>query len=332
MKSNSNTESNQKSNQDYIKQIGFNQIIGLEKAKERLRTRLVDYYTYKKEMLEKGFLPSQGMILYGIPGVGKTTLVEAAIKELCDNNPNLIVKRIEPHHLISGQMGKASKLVSELFNQARQENFVTGRDTILIMDEIDAIVPHRGKTNSVMTKERISQFLQEIGGMFNIGCIYIIGTTNRPWDVEPAFFRSGRLEDTMHIPPPNKKERELLWNMYTKYIKLYDGIKTEIIVAWTNGYSGADFKTIGRDLLEISLKRKNLGIDTIIMPMDIVKTFQKCSINNGNKIMKMAKFESAYNRFIQGENVDFNNLEDMELDETIDQDLISKLTGKDINN
>lgn len=332
MKSNSITNSPPKSNREFIKTIGFNEIVGLEKAKERLRTRLVDYYSIKQELLEKGFLPSQGMILYGIPGVGKTTLTEAAVKELCENNPNIVVTRIESHDVIGSQMGTASKLISGIFNEARQENFVTGRDTVIIMDEIDAIVPHRGKTNSVMTKERISQFLQEIGGMFNIGCIYIIGTTNRPWDVDPAFFRSGRLEDTIHIPPPNEKERALLWEMYTKHIKLFDGIKTEIIVEWTNGYSGADFKTIGRDLLEISLIRRNLGMDTMIMPRDIVNTFKKCSINNGKKIMAMAKFESAYNRFLLGENVNFNNLNDLDVDDAVDLDLISKLTGKEINN
>ena len=325
-------ETTRKSNYNIIKPLTLNEIIGMEKAKERLKTRLVDFYQYKNEMLEKGFFPSQGMILYGIPGVGKTTVTEAAVRELCLNNPNVIVKKIEAHQVIGSQMGKSSKLVAELFDEARKENFATGRDTVFIMDEIDVIVPHRGKTNSVMTRERISQFLIEIGGLFNVGCIFIIGTTNRPWDIEPAFFRSGRLEDTMHIPPPNDRERELLWNMYTKHIKLYDGIKPEIIVAWTKGFSGADFKTIGRDLFEISLKRRNSGMDTTIMPMDVVKTFQKCSINNSNKIMKMCKFEIAYKRFMEGEEVNFNTLDDSEVDNSVEMDLISKLTGKDIKN
>ncbi len=72
-------------------------------------------------------------------------------------------------------------------------------------------------------------------------------------------------------------------------------------------------------------------MDTTIVPFDIIKTFQKCSVNNAKKIMKMCRFEIAYGKFLKGEDVNFNYIDDPDIDDSVQMDLISKLIGKDLN-
>lgn len=294
------------------KDITFADIIGLQEGKDRLIKRLKTHYKYKSELIEMGYKPSQGMLLFGIPGTGKSMLAEAATNELLRNNPDIEVRNMSAHKLMSHQVGKTSEKISELFNEFRIINEVDNKDIVLVMDEIDSIIPKRGKGSSVLTAERISALLAEIGGIFDMGGIYIIGTTNRPWDIDPAFFRSGRIEDAIHVRPPNEEERRLLWHKYvSSKIPIDIRIDHSKVLIYTKGYTGSDFAAIGRELFLIHKER-----NSEIKAEDIAKLMKTRMIGTFGKIEKMCRFEIAYTKYLAGQDVDLENLVDSEPTDT----------------
>lgn len=78
---------------------------------------------------EMGIRPPKGVILYGVPGTGKTLLAKAVA-----NQTSATFLRIVGSELIQKYLGDGPKLVRELFRVA-EEN----APSIVFIDEIDAI-------------------------------------------------------------------------------------------------------------------------------------------------------------------------------------------------
>lgn len=76
-----------------------------------------------------GIKPPKGVILYGVPGTGKTLLAKAVA-----NQTSATFLRIVGSELIQKYLGDGPKLVRELFRVA-EEN----APSIIFIDEIDAV-------------------------------------------------------------------------------------------------------------------------------------------------------------------------------------------------
>src|SRR5262249_61837848 len=54
----------------------------------------------------------------------------------------------------------------------------------------------------------VPQFLSELDGVNGQSeGVLVIGATNAPWDVDPAFRRPGRFGDVLFVPPPDLRAR-----------------------------------------------------------------------------------------------------------------------------
>lgn len=78
---------------------------------------------------EMGIKPPKGVILYGVPGTGKTLLAKAVA-----NQTSATFLRIVGSELIQKYLGDGPKLVRELFRVAEEH-----APSIIFIDEIDAI-------------------------------------------------------------------------------------------------------------------------------------------------------------------------------------------------
>ncbi len=290
--------------------ITFKDVIGMNKVKDLLRERLVEYYGFKDEMLINGYEPSRGMLLYGIPGTGKTMIATAAINELLIGNKNIYHHIVDAKDILCSQVGESSKKIKQMFDTFRLQSKKHKKDIVLVMDEIDVITPSRN-TRSVLAIERTSAFLRELGGIDDDGCVYIIGTTNRPWDIDPALLRNGRFEEVIHVKPPDIDTRKGLLEQYiTSKVKIDERIDMEKLIEWTEGYVGADFSQIGKRLFILSKKKEKAGKDITIDAVDIISVFKGRRTNLDANLMKIAKFESAYTKFTQGQSADFEDIDD----------------------
>ncbi len=126
------------------------------------------------------------------------------------------------------------------------------------------IIPSRS-THSVLNRELSQAFPKEMDGVIEDNTIYIIGTTNRPQDIDTAFMRGGRFDDIIEVRPPNEEERLLLLERYFKGVKLIDRhcLITLSNNKHTTGYTGADIASLARDVF-IRSQKKPLSEDDLI--------------------------------------------------------------------
>lgn len=247
-------------------------VIGFEEPKMYLYRRLKGYYERKADWIAAKRYPSKGIILFGLPGVGKTYLISAVLNDFIGaNNKDMFWVSVELSRLVSDRVGQSSEKIHEFFDTIKFTCQTEKKDCVLVMDEIEVVAPKRGKTKSVMTQERTHQILKELDGVNAIQNIFVLGTTNRPWDIDPAMLRSGRIEAMFKIDPPNKDQRIKLLEKYLTGITLDAKVDFSIMAEHTEHFTGADFKQLGNNLFEMWLSTNKVPITS----MDVTSAIGK---------------------------------------------------------
>ena len=103
--------------------------IGLETQIQEIKEAVELPLTHPELYEEMGIKPPKGVILYGVPGTGKTLLAKAVA-----NQTSATFLRIVGSELIQKYLGDGPKLVRELFKVAEDN-----APSIIFIDEIDAI-------------------------------------------------------------------------------------------------------------------------------------------------------------------------------------------------
>ena len=227
------------------KTITFSDIGGLDEVKNQIKRRII--LPFKKPSLFQKFRKKAGggMLLYGPPGCGKTMLAKATAGE-CDAT----FFPIAISDVLDMYIGESEKRLSAIFETARQNS-----PSVIFFDELEAIAATRKHDNHASAANLVSQFLSEMDGFSNNNeAVLIIGATNVPWSIDPAFRRPGRFDRVQFIPPPDQIARIKILNMLISERPCTDNINVEIIAKKTQGFSGADLA----NLMEIAC---DLAID-----------------------------------------------------------------------
>ena len=190
-----------------VPKVSWDDIGGLEEAKQQLR-EAVEWPLTKPETFKRmGITPPRGILLYGPPGTGKTLLAKAVASE---SSANFI--SIKGPEVMSKWVGESEKAVRELFKKARQV-----APSIVFLDELDSIAPMRGTdTGSHVTDSVVNQLLTSIDGLESMEGVVVIGATNRPDIIDPSLLRPGRFDRLILIHAPEFMERVKIFKIHTK--------------------------------------------------------------------------------------------------------------------
>ncbi|MBS3116638.1 CDC48 family AAA ATPase [Candidatus Woesearchaeota archaeon] len=226
--------------------VSWEDIGGLDDVKEKLK-EAVEWPLKKPEIFKRlGIRPPRGILLYGPPGTGKTLLAKAVAKE---SEANFIL--VNGPSLLSKWVGESEKAVREIFRKARQT-----APTILFFDEIDALVPKRSSNTDSHVQERVvNQMLTEMDGLESLNDVVIIGATNRPDIVDPAFLRQGRFDRIILTPVPNEEGRKKIFKIYISKMAVAKDVDVDSLASKTAGYVGADIEGICREAGMITLRK-----------------------------------------------------------------------------
>jgi len=229
-----------------IPTVEWEDIGGLEKAKQELKEAVEWPLKYPEVFEIVHTRPPRGILLYGPPGTGKTLLAKAVASK---SEANFI--SIKGHEMLSKWVGESEKAVRETFRKAKQ-----AAPTIIFLDEIDSIAPVRGGSygDSHVTERVISQMLTELDGLEELKDVVVIAATNRPDIVDPALLRPGRLDRWIYVPPPEKKERKEIFAIHLKGKPLAEDVDLEELAEKTNEYVGADIEAICREATMLVLR------------------------------------------------------------------------------
>jgi transitional endoplasmic reticulum ATPase len=227
-----------------VSEVHWNEIGGLEEVKQAL-IESVDWPLKYPEAFESvGIRPARGILLYGLPGTGKTLLVKALATE---SSVNFI--SINGPELLSKWVGESERAIREVFRKARQ-----AAPALIFFDEIDSIAPARGCGSETHVTERVvSQFLTELDGLVELKDVVVVAATNRPDMLDRSLLRPGRFDRLIYIPMPDKMARKSIFEINISRMSALD-VSSDHLAEMTEDYSGADIEMICREAGMLALR------------------------------------------------------------------------------
>jgi len=251
-------------------------IVGLDDAIKSMEEG-VEYAINLPYLFDNIFKPWRGILLYGVPGTGKTSLaryVAGVIKErlLKSSGKNLAFMNVTPANLSSNIYGGTEKAINALFEVAR-ENVKNNRPTVIFFDEVDAMMRNRTSQGTETDRRIKSTFLVQLDGFEDNTEIVFIGATNTPQEIDPAFLR--RLEKQIYIGLPDDHARSELIRHALMNGKMEDDVlqvkNSKQIVEATRYFSASDINSAIRSAYLTSISK-------------MLQTGQKFKIHEGRAI------------------------------------------------
>ncbi len=228
---------------------------GLEDAKQQLREIVEWPFKYSGFYKHMKSRPPNGILIFGLPGTGKTLMAKALAHE---TEVNFI--SVKGPEFLSKWVGESAKAVREVFRKAR-----TAAPCIIFFDEIDAIAARRSTSSSSRVIEQVvAQFLTEMDGLEELKDVILIAATNRPDILDPAILRSGRFGRHIEVPLPNKISRIKIFKIHLANRPIDNNIDIEKLAERLEGNTGADIKAICEEATLLAIRRSviNNNIDT----------------------------------------------------------------------
>lgn len=265
-----------------VAEVHWDDVGGLDEAKQSLIEAVEWPLKYPEAFASVGVRPPRGILLYGLPGTGKTLLVRALATE---SNVNFI--SIKGPELLSKWVGESERAVREVFRKARQ-----AAPALVFFDEIDSIVPARGSgSDSHVTERVVSQFLTEMDGLLELKEVVVLAATNRPDLMDSSLLRPGRFDRLVYIPMPDKEARQKILEIHLSNMAAH-GVSAQWLAQITEDFSGADLEMLCREAGMLALRehirpgmrREELIIDKILVTE---KHFQEARSISGHTYQKI---------------------------------------------
>jgi SpoVK/Ycf46/Vps4 family AAA+-type ATPase len=246
--------------------INFEDVGGMENVKKEIELKIIKPLLHPELYKAYGKKIGGGILLYGPPGCGKTYIAKATAGQV---NARFI--SVSLNDILDMWIGNSEKNLHEFFELARQHS-----PCILFIDEVDALGASRSDMKQSGGRHLINQFLQELDGIdsSNDG-VLIIGATNTPWNLDPAFRRPGRFDRIVFVPPPDQDTRISILRLKLKN-KPADNIDFKAIGKKIKNYSGADIDAIIDIAIEEKLESSfEDGIPKPLQTKDLLNAMKK---------------------------------------------------------
>ena len=222
--------------------INFSDVGGMDAVKKEIEMKIINPLLHPELYKAYGKKVGGGILLYGPPGCGKTYIAKATAGQV---NAKFI--NVSLNDILDMWIGNSEKNLHEIFELARYNT-----PCVLFIDEIDALGASRSDMKQSSGRHLINQFLQEMDGIDspNEG-VLIIGATNTPWNLDPAFRRPGRFDRIVFVPPPDATSRESILRLKLSN-KPTGSIDLQTISRKSEHYSGADIDA----MIDIAIEQK----------------------------------------------------------------------------
>ncbi|NCP20762.1 MAG: peptidase M41 [Flavobacteriales bacterium CG_4_8_14_3_um_filter_35_10] len=233
--------------------VSFKDVAGLEGAKEEVE-EIVDFLKNPDKYTSLGGKIPKGALLVGPPGTGKTLLAKAVAGEA-----DVPFFSLSGSDFVEMFVGVGASRVRDLFKQAAVKS-----PSIIFIDEIDAIGRARGKNNITGGNDErentLNQLLTEMDGFGTDTNVIVIGATNRADVLDKALMRAGRFDRQIFVDLPDLNEREAIFNVHIRPLKLAKDIDLKFLSKQTPGFSGADIANVCNEAALIAARNGSKSV------------------------------------------------------------------------
>ena len=234
--------------------ITFKDVAGLAEAKQEVE-EIVSFLKSPDKYTKLGGKIPKGALLVGPPGTGKTLMAKAMAGEA-----NVPFFSMSGSDFVEMFVGVGASRVRDLFKQAKEK-----APCIIFIDEIDAIGRARGRNpNMGANDERentLNQLLTEMDGFETNSGVIILAATNRADILDSALLRAGRFDRQIYVDLPELKDREEIFKVHLKPLKLAEDIDYSFLAKQTPGFSGADIANVANEAALIAARRNKQAVD-----------------------------------------------------------------------
>ena len=232
-----------KKNNTKNKTTGFKAIAGMFELKEMLIHEVISPIKEKEKYAKYKVALPNGIMLFGPPGCGKTYIAKKLSEEI-----DFSFFELKPSDFASTYIHGTQAKIGKLFARAKKQS-----PSIIFIDEIDALIPKRHSYLDHHFSSEVNEFLVQLDNCSEVG-ILVIGTTNRPGNIDSAALRTGRFDKKIYVPNPDSNAREELFNMYLSDRPLSKDINTKLFAKATKGYSASDIRELTNIAARAALK------------------------------------------------------------------------------
>lgn len=226
-------------------------VAGLAEVKRHLDTAFLAPLRNPELAAAFGQKPGGSLLMYGPPGCGKTFIARAIAGDLGASFIHVTLA-----DLLSKWIGESEKAIQSVFRDAR-----AAAPCVIFFDEFDALGGRRssGGGGSQSMRMLVTQLLEELDGVAGVNDgVYFLAATNRPWDIDSALRRPGRIDRTVLVLPPDAVARTAIVAGALAG-RPADDVDVVAVAAATEGFSGADLTHLTTTALQQAMVESMRG-------------------------------------------------------------------------
>jgi ATPase family associated with various cellular activities (AAA) len=214
---------------------------------EQMERHTINFSEHAEELLKAGRSLKRGLLLYGLPGTGKTLTVMYLISRMPERTTLLTT-------------GSGMGLIQTVAAMARQL-----APSMVVLEDVDLVAQER-TTPGFGARPVLFELLNEMDGLRDDQDVIFVLTTNRPDILEPALAaRPGRIDLAIELPLPDAEGRRRLLDLYSRGVTL-DGVDVGGLADRTEGATPAYIKEL---LRKATLQSLDGGSGTVLRQADV---------------------------------------------------------------
>jgi len=227
-------------------------VVGADDAKDRIERAIAPV---RNPVLARAFgkRTTGGVLLYGPPGCGKAFVARAIAGELQANFYRVgradVLDRPAPTAELLASNPAAERRLRAVFATARRS-----APCVLFLDGVEGIGPKRSRLQNPSTlRAVVNQLLFELDSLARADSgVFVLASTDRPWDLDPALRRAGRLDRMVLIAPPDAAARVAILR-YQLRDRMVADFDLGAVADSTAGYSAADLRRVVENAADSAL-------------------------------------------------------------------------------